>query len=213
MFYFSLIFLFVAMILNFPFPHKYPYGEAIFMILNIPIRFANGVPTVVITTLLLLMVGLYLLEKSLQKYRMRIVIIAVFIAVFAPVFAVNSFQKNFATGIYAVSYSEEESNCSFEMINEKTLQAECELPFKNYSNNDVQFSVEFYEELVFKDYPPMVSLMNNNAPYEIMLKGKENKHVKIRTNIDVSNMENHIESGEATSVNIIIKSKGKSRNL
>ncbi|RDW17693.1 hypothetical protein CWR45_10130 [Oceanobacillus chungangensis] len=149
----------------------------------------------------------------MKKYHWRFVIIAILIVIFAPTFAVNSFQKTFATGIYAVSYSEEESNCSFAMINEKTLQAECELPFKNCSNNDVQFSVEFYEELVYKDDLPMVSLMNNDAPYEIMLKGKENKHVKIRTNIDVSNMENHIEGGEATGVNIIIKSKGKSRNL
>ena len=52
----------------------------------------------------------------------------------------------------------------------------------------------------------MVSLMNNNVPYEVKLKGNERKMVKRESNIDVSNMENYIESGGSTFVNIIIKS-------
>ena len=35
--------------------------------------------------------------------------------------------------------------------------------------------------------------MNNDAPYEVKLRGHERKIVKIRRNIDVSNMENHID--------------------
>ncbi len=59
----------------------------------------------------------------------------------------------------------------------------------------------------------MVSLMNNNDPYEVKLKGNERKTVKIESNIDVSNMENHIEQGSSTGVNIIIKSGEKIRKL
>lgn len=201
------------MILNFPFPHRYPYGEAIFMILDIPIRFSNGFHTVGITSIILFIIGLYFLVKSLKKYHGRILIMASLIIIFAPVFTVNSFQKTLSTGIYAISYSSEESKCNFEMIGEKTLHGECELPFKNYNNHDIQFSVEFYEDLAFKEDLQMVSLMNNNAPYQITLESKENKRVIIKTNIDVSDMKNHIEGGKARGVNIIIKSKDKIRNL
>lgn len=210
---FSLILLSVAMIVNFPFPHKDPYGESVLAIFNIPIKFANGFHTVGITTLLLLVVGIYFLVKSLKKYAGRIALIVIVIVIFAPTFLVNSFQKNFATGIYAVSYTSEESKCRFEMADQETLYGECDLSFKNHSNKDVQFTVEFYEEHLFKDELPMVSLMNNGAPFEVMLRGKENKRAKVTADIDVSAMEKHIEGGEAMGVNITITSKGKSRNL
>lgn len=213
MLYLSLILLLTTMALSLPFPHKSPYGEAVITVLNIPIRFGDGFHTVGITSLLLLILGLYFLVKSLNKYQGGIVVIAILIVTFVPTFAVNSFQKSFATGIYAVSYSSEETNCNFDMISEKTLHGDCELYFKNHSNNDVQFTVEFYEELAFKDDLPMVSLMNNDAPYKVMLGAKESKRIQIETDIDVSDMKNHIEGGEATGVNIILKSKGENRDL
>lgn len=201
------------MALNFPFPHRYPYGETVFSILNIPIQTANGFQFVGIMSLLIMIIGLYLLGKSMNKYHGRFVLIAILAVLFIPTFVVSSYQKSFATGIYAVSYLSEESNCSFEMIGEHTLHGGCELPFTNNSNNDVQFTVEFYEESAYKDDLPMVSLMNNNAPYEVTLRKKESKRLKFETTIDTSNMKNHIEGGEATGVNVIIKSKDKSRSL
>lgn len=201
------------MVLNFPFPHKYPYGEAVFTILNIPIRFANGFHSVGIISLLLLIIGLYLLMKSVNKHYGRVVFIAILVVIFTPIFIISAYQKTFATGIYAVSHLSEESTCSFEMTGKRTLYGECQLSLKNHSNDDVQFTVEFYEEYAFKDDFPMISLMNVNAPYAVMLRGKENKHITIKANIDVSDMENHIDSGEAMGMTIIIKAKGKSRSL
>ena len=81
--------------------------------------------------------------KSENKHYGRVLFIAILVVVFAPMFIVSLFQKTFATGIYAVSYSSEESNCSFEMTGKKTLYGECELSFENHSNNDIQFTVEF----------------------------------------------------------------------
>ncbi|CQR46807.1 hypothetical protein BN1058_01082 [Paraliobacillus sp. PM-2] len=183
------------------------------MLLNIPIRFAGGVHTVGISSLFLFIVGIFLLVKSLNNYHGRIVLIVILIFNFTPEFVVNSYQKNFATGIYAVSYENEQSNCSFEMISEKTLHGECVLPFYNYSNNDVQFTVTFVERHLHKYDLPMVSLMNKDGPYEVTLGAKESNDVHVETNINVSNMKNHIENGQAMGVNIIIKAKGKSRNL
>ena len=74
-------------------------------------------------------------------------------------------------------------------------------------------SIEFYEKYYFEDDLRMVSLMNNNIPYEVKLKGNERKTVKTKSEIDVSNIENDVESGSSTGVNIIVKSGGKVRKL
>lgn len=198
------------MALNFPFPHESPYGEAVVEVLNISVQTDNGLQVVGVVSLILLITGLFLLAKSLEKYHGRIVLIAIIISIFAPSLIAGSYQRTFATGIYAVSYDRGLSNCGFDMINERTLHGECEFTFDNYSRNDVGFTVEFYENK--NDYP-MVSLLNNNAPYEVKLKANARKHVKIESNIDVSNTENHIDNGSARNVDIIIKSGEKSRKL
>ena len=211
--YISMIPFFMSMALNFPFPHKNPYGEVVVSALNIPVKSVNGFYYVGIISLLLLITSLYLLVKSLKKNHIRWVLIAILVAVFTPAFLANSYQKTIATGIYAISYKSDESICNFEMKNETTLHAVCELPFENYSRNSNQFSVEFYEHYPFEDDVRMVSLMNNDAPYEVRLSGKESKRVIIETDIDVSQMENHIEGGEARFVTIIIKSGERTRKL
>lgn len=47
---------------------------------------------------------------------------------------------------------------------------------------------------------------NNDAPYKVRLNGKERKRVIIETDIDVSQIERHIDGGESKNVSIIIKS-------
>lgn len=211
--YIAFILLLMSMILNFPFPNKNPFGETIFLILNIPLSSVNGFDYVGITSLFLLIICLYFLVNSLNKYHSRFVVITIIVAIFIPPFVVSSFQKTFATGIYAVSYSSDKSSCIFEKISEKTLHGQCELPLENHSKNDVQFTLEFYEEYTAKDDLQMVTLMNNNSPYKVRLKGKESKRVTVETNINVSKMVNPIESGGVNVVNIIIKSRNINRKL
>lgn len=213
MVYLALIPFIASMAINFPFPHESPYGETVVSVLNIPVQSANGLQYVGMTSLVLLITSLYILTKSVKKYHGRVVLLAIIVAIFTPPMIASSFQKTLATGIYAISYESDQSNCHFDMIDESTLHGECELPFENYSRNDVEFSIEFYEKYYFEDDVQMVSLMNNNAPLEVKLKGNERKIVKIKTDINVSNIENHVESGSATSMNIIIKSGEKSRKL
>ncbi len=122
---------------------------------------------------------------------------------------VSAYQETFATGVYAVFYSNEDSECSFEAKSEDTLHGACELCFMNYSNQDISFTVESNED----DDPPMVSLMNNNAPYKITLGANETKRIRLETDIDVSDIQNHVESGEAMGMDIIIRSKGKHRDI
>lgn len=211
--YLAFILLLMSMVLNFPFPHSTPYSETIFSILNIPLRSENGLHYVGITSFLLLMGCLYFLVKSLNKYHARLVVITILVVMVIPPFLVSSFQKTFATGIYAVSYLSDESSCTFEKISENILDGQCELPLENHSKDEVQFTIEFNEHLPFKDDVQIVTLMNNNAPYEIKLEGKESKRVKVETKMNVSKMKNPIEGGGAQGVNIIIKSGSISRKL
>jgi hypothetical protein len=207
--YIALIPFFLSMALNFPFPDAAPYGERLVSVFDIPVRTENGINFIGIVSLLLLILSLYLLSKSLNKYKVRMGFLAILIAIFAPPYVVKSIQNTFATGIYAVSYDSEESTCSFEKNNKTTLHAICELPFENYSDESVEFTVEFKN---FDSFP-LGSIMNSHAPYKVRLEGNERKVVKIETSLDVSKLKIQLDSGEVAGFNLIIKSGGKSRKL
>jgi len=211
MFYTAIILLVVSLTLNLPFPNGNPLGETILSDLNLPVRSANGLLYVGITSFFLLLASLFLLNNSMNKYNVRAILIAIMVVIFAPSIIISSYQKTFAKGIYAVSYDSESSSCNFNMINKKTLHGECKLPFKNYSSSDVKFSIEFYDK--YDKDVPMETLMNNNGPYEVELKGNQRKTENIETNIDVSKMKNHIYGGNAMGINIILKSGRKMRKL
>ncbi|HZH60567.1 MAG TPA: hypothetical protein VEY70_13520 [Metabacillus sp.] len=209
----SLILFVISIVLNLPFPHEHPYGESFVSILNIPIQTTNGLQIVGITSLLLLIASLFLLSKSLKKHKGRFVLLAIVLALFLPPFLADTYQKTLATGIYAISYEEETSECNFEMIADNTMQAICEFSFKNNSNNNVSFDIDFYETYPFEEDAKMISLLGMNAPYKVNMEAKESKQVKIETMIDVSNINNHVESGTASNVNIIIRAGEKVRKL
>jgi hypothetical protein len=211
--YIAIVPFIISMALNFPFPHKNPYGEAVLTALNIPIQTVNGYYYVGIASLLLLIASLTLLGKSLAKHHVRFQFLAIIIAIFIPPFLASTIQKTVATGIYAISYQSDESNCDSELKNETTMHGVCELFFENYNRGNTQFTVEFYEHYPFEGDLKVLSLMNNEAPYEVTLSGRERKRVIIETDIDVSQMENHVDSAHASEVTIIIKSGEKMRKL
>ncbi|MFJ6413705.1 hypothetical protein ACIQLG_13040 [Terribacillus saccharophilus] len=196
----------ISTAISFPFPHAIPYGETIISVFNFPIRTVNGLNFMGVFSFALFIASLFFLTRSLKKYHKRAVLIAIILVVLLPQMLISSYQKTIATGIYAVFYDREASYCEFEMVGESTLGGECELSFENYSTDDLQYTLEFQES--------MVSLMNHNkVPYEVSIEGKEKKVVKIKTNIDVSNIENHVEGGSASDINIIIRSGDKIRKL
>jgi hypothetical protein len=125
------------MFFSFPFPHEYPFGQTASTMLNIPLTTKDGFYYVGILTLLLLVLCLFFLICSLRKYHLRFVVTAIIVAVLTPPFVANLYQRTLATGIDAVHYDREESTCHFVRINEETLHGRCELPFENYSQDDV----------------------------------------------------------------------------
>lgn len=139
------VMLLIVIFLNFPFPHRYPFGETVLTTIHIPIKLTNGFLTVGIISLIFLVVGLYTLVKSVSKYHFRLVVLTFLLIAYLPGILINIFQVSLAKDIYAVSYKKEESECEFEMINNLTLHGECDLLFENNSNKDVSFFVEFQE--------------------------------------------------------------------
>ncbi|MBS8264005.1 hypothetical protein DYI25_06105 [Mesobacillus boroniphilus] len=209
----AVIFFFLSIALNFPFPHEYPIGQELSSALNFPIKTINGVNYIGITGLVLFGISLFFLVKSLEKFHLRMVLIAFLMVVFLPMEMVSAYQKTFATGINAVEYERKSSMCLFEMKDEITLYANCQLPFENHSNQAVQFNIEFYEKYLFEDDYPMLSLLNDGGPYEVILHGKERKVVTIETEIDLSKSGRGSLSGEAWGVNIKIKDGDRVRKL
>ncbi|WP_110926441.1 hypothetical protein [Bacillus massiliglaciei] len=204
------IFFFVGyMALSFHLFHENIHGDAGLSVLNVLVYTGNGLQVIG----MLLVVCLFLLAKSVKKYYAAAVVLTVIAASFGPAMAVSAFQKTIAADIYAVSYKSNSSKCNFEKTDEATLHGECELPFENYSSDDVPFTLEFYENFQGEDGEPMVSLLNRNGPYQVKLSGHERKTVRIESDIDVSNIENPIESGSVSYVNIRIKHGTKERNL
>lgn len=209
----SIIFFFISIALNFPFPHEYPIGQEKSIAFRFPITTMDGFSYLGATGLVLFIICLFFLVKSLDQYHVRMVLIAMLLVIFLPMEMVNAYQNTLATGIYAIEYDRESSSCVFETKDQKTLTASCQFPFENHSNNLVRFNIEFYEKYLFEDDMPMLSLLNEGGPYEVILHGKQRETVTIETEIDLSQLGVSSLSGESSRVNLKIVDGEKVRKL
>lgn len=205
----------IVLVLNISYPNYYPFGETILLKLHLPTRIFENFHTIGNISTILLIVGLYLFAKSLNKYRIRLIILIIILLSILPSAIIGLYQSTFAKGIYTISYEQQAANCNFEMVKEQVLEGICALPMKNWSNKKVEFQLEFLDpwRTDNPEDPEMVTLMNYNGPYNVKLTRKESKTVYIKAKIDVSKMKNHIEGGDAQGINIRITSGGKVREL
>ncbi len=207
----SLILFLIVYFLNLSFPHDMPLGEALISNLGLTARSSTGIHYLGILLLVLFASSLFFLSNSLKKYEIRFILLTIVILIFTPPFFIHAFQRTMATGIYALDYEKERSKCEFEMLDKTHLSGKCELFFVNYSSDPVTYQLTFTEPPF--DRPPMVSLMNNRAPYSITLQGNEERWVDLEAEIDTSRMKEYIESGEANGVGIIVKDGDQYREL
>ncbi|MFV8829960.1 hypothetical protein [Alkalihalobacterium sp. APHAB7] len=125
LFYIAIGLLLFILFMNLPFPHHYSLGELIGTFFGIPVRSVTGIHYGNIFLLFLIIGGLFALSRSLEKYRGRFVLLALFILIVGPSYIVDVIQNTFASDIYAVSYERHASHCIYEMINDDTLRGEC----------------------------------------------------------------------------------------
>ncbi|WP_026673748.1 hypothetical protein [Alkalihalobacterium bogoriense] len=201
----------IVIFVNIPFPHFHTTLGANLTLFNIPLNNKYGLNYIGIASVLVIIIGLIILHRSLEKYRVRLIILAFVLVSITPQLLVNVFQKTIATGIYAIEYNPGDSKCEFTTFNSDTLHGHCELWFQNHSNHEVTFTVEFYDYRM--DRTKMVSLMNSEEPIEIIVEGKIKKPIIITKEIDVSNLDNYISSGTSSYVNIIMRDGNKYREL
>ncbi|RSD29052.1 hypothetical protein [Mesobacillus subterraneus] len=80
----------LSIMISFPFPHEYPMGQELTSALNIPITTINGINYVGVTALAMLAGSLFFLVKSLEKFHMRLVLLAIVATVFLPIGLVSA---------------------------------------------------------------------------------------------------------------------------
>ncbi|WP_335871530.1 hypothetical protein [Bacillus sp. 2205SS5-2] len=202
----ALLFISLSMLFNFPFPHNHPFGEEILYLVNIPVTNSNGFQFIGILSFSFLVVGVFFLWHSFDKYKGRMTILALVLSLLLPTFLVYMFQRTIAPGIYAVSYQKDKSGCSFEKINESMIQAECDLFFENHSGKDVFFSIDFNEEYLYEENQQILELMNKIGTYSVRLEPNEFKVVNIESEIEIVNLEKIIYTGSARYIPLKIRS-------
>lgn len=202
----------LVMIVNSPFPHEVPFSGGSVWIMNITIRNADGYNLVGVFLLMVLCVGIYLLFTSLEKYRVRLMLLALFLYFSLPLFTINVYQNTVASGIYAIDYDLDSSQCQFEQLDDKRMDVICDLPLENLSDEEVKFDVRFFNETLFEEKHKLVPLMNEDGPYEVSLQGHETKVVRIQTELDVPRL-NGFSGGGSPQIHIEISQGNKMRLL
>ena len=202
----------ICLVLTVPYPNALNIERGV-SVLNVMVKTENGYQMEGLLTILLFIGSLCFLGMGVKKHQAILGITAIVSFVFAPSILVNVYQNTVATGIAAVSYDVDKSDCRFNLVNDFTLKGACRLPLQNLSSDDVTFNIEFYETYWYEDGVRMVSLMNEGAPYEVTLRGEQKKWVKVETLIDVSQTENHIEKGTVSGVHIIVSAGEQKRKL
>ena len=202
----------LVMIVNSPFPHEVPFSAGSSWIMNIPINDADGFNLSGLILLTILCVGVYLLATSLEKYRVRLVFLALFLYLTLPLFTINVYQNTFASGIYAIDYELDSSECNFEQLDDKRMRVICNLPLENLSNDEVKFDIRFLNVSLLGDQRKLVPLINESGPFEVSLQGRETKMVRIQTEVDISRLNSYSDGG-STHVYIEIVQGKKTRRL
>lgn len=202
----------LVMILNFPFPHAEPFVAGNASAMNIPIQDRDGYMYGGLLLLVLFILGVYLLASSLEKYRTRLVFLAIVLYAILPFFLINIYQNTVASGIYAIHYESDSSQCEFEKLDETMMKVQCQLPFENLSEKAVNFDVSFANQVLFEDRFNVIPFINENGPYPVTLQGHESKLVIIKTEVELSKLKG-LSGGTAHQVHIEISEGNNLRRL
>ena len=202
----------LVMILNFPFPHAVTFSAGNVYIMGIQINGSTGFNFVGLFLIIALCLGVYLLATSLEKYRVRLVFLALVLIGLLPQYMVDFYQNTFASGIYAISYQIDSSECKFETLDDKKMDVICDLPLENLSDKEVKFDVRFSNASLLGDQRSLIPLINNAGPFDVSLQGRETKMVRIQTEVDISQLHSYSDGG-STYVHIEIVQENKVRLL
>ncbi len=188
----------ICMYLYFPFPNN-ELKDARTTFMSFPIRDQDGYIVLGIVGSVLFIIAMILLVRGLKKYHFRSVIIVAIVYGLLPQILIFAYQETFASGIYAISH-DGNGNCKFDSVGEDLLNGECNVVLHNHSNKAVSFELEFVESDRWGDGERFESLMNLAGPFNITIEANRKKSIHLREIIDVSDVQNRIESGSSSNV-------------
>lgn len=206
----SFVLLCICMYLFFPFPNNVMV-EAQTTFMSFPIRNQNGYISLGIMGSVLFIIALILLFIGMKKYQFRAMLIVVLVYTFLPDFLITTYQETLANGIAAISY-DSNGQCNFESIDQE-MNGECNLVLHNRSNEAVSFELEFIDSFFKEDDVRMESLMNLAGPYRITIEANQKKSIHIKELLDLSDVPNHIDSGESSGIHFKLIENDKKRTL
>ena len=135
------------MIVNFPFPHEVPFGSGSIWIMNITLRDADGFNLIGVFLLMVIMCRYLFTSYFIGEISCSIGVTRTFpILYFASFLVINVYQNTLASGIYAIDYDLDTSECKFEQLDDNRMEVICNLPLENLSDDEVEFDVRFFNE-------------------------------------------------------------------
>ncbi|MFB4162817.1 hypothetical protein ACE1TI_03015 [Alteribacillus sp. JSM 102045] len=209
----------LAYLLQFPFPHRTPFGEAIFRNLGIPpysnMDTESGLHFFGLASLAALILSLFFIGHSLKKWQGKILFASISIFIITPSAIVSAYQSTMAAGVYAVDYDREKSSCSYEADEEKKeMYIQFSIPLENKSSEEVNVTVEFIESIHRVEDVPTISLLNKEGIQEETLLPKEKDTFHFEETVDISDLEKYYYGGQANGINLILRdSNGNERSL
>ncbi len=202
----------ICMTLFFPFPNDV-LNNANFTFMSFPIQDQDGYVLLGVFGAVLFIGAIILLLNSIKKYHFRTLLAVVLIYAFLPGLLITAYQETLATGVSAISY-DGNGQCSFEAITEnEVMGGECDLVLHNRSNEAVTVELEFTDSLFREDDMRMTSLMNLAGPYQITIDANSQQSIHLEELLDISDVSNHVHSGEAFGIHIKVVDSEKTRVL
>ncbi|ACA39968.1 hypothetical protein J2D69_09685 [Lysinibacillus sphaericus] len=193
----SIILLGICMCLFFPFPN-YQMLNARISFMSFPILKDDGYVLLGILGSVLFILAVILLVKGIKKFHLLSIGVVLITFTFFPLLLITIYQETFASGIMAISYTEN-GECQFDVVSQHILQGECYLELQNRSNEAVSFELEFLDDHLTEKGQRMESLMNVAGPYFMTIEPNRKKSIHIKEFLDVSEVPNHFIQGGGSS--------------
>lgn len=180
--------------------------------MSFPIRDQDGYVVLGLIGSVMFIFAMILLAYSMEKYKIRTIIIALIGYALVPNIVITAYQETIANGIYAISY-DGNGDCSFDTVEQDIINGECSFVLHNRSNKPVSFELEFLDTDLWRDDTRFESLMNIAGPYRMTIEANHKKMIHLEELLDVSEVPNRIEGGTSFRVHFKLMDGENERNL
>ena len=200
-----------AFLFKWEFIYSEPVGDRMVGFIGVP-AWSNGnsgLHYTGIVSIILLIIGLTLLAKRYSGKMIFIFFLALMILP-SDLFA-NVYQSNFAKGIYALEYYQDESNCQYDTNDLGILVGKCTLFFVNHSKQSSTFHVSVDQKFEGRGFNAMDIINLKDRQLEIDPRERKKFEISFRRSLHLTKYKD--VSGETHTFNIRIIGEEYTRKL